>query len=57
MCTQGKPGLFGCGYTMEIADTVVEGHGGESEGSPEFLVFQNVLTKLAAAVGLHPVGT
>lgn len=41
---------------FEIVDTVVEGHeDGASAGSHEFLVFQSVLEKAAAAHGLHPV--
>lgn len=52
---QGKPSPFGSAYTFAIADTVVEGHGGDSHGSIEFLVFTSALSKLAAAAGLHPV--
>jgi hypothetical protein len=33
----------------------LQGHGGESQGSSEFLVFAKVLLAEAAAVGLHAV--
>jgi hypothetical protein len=56
MYHQGKPPPFGAEVVFEIKDTVVEGHeDGASAGSHEFLVFQSVLEKAAAAHGLHPV--
>ena len=52
---QGVEGPFGSGLTIEIKDTVVEGHEGVSEGSTEYLVFSSTLKGVAAAHGLHPV--
>ena len=45
----GPPKPFGSAYTCSIADTVTE------SGSPEYLVYENVLLKLAATLGLDPV--
>lgn len=46
---QGPPACFGSAYTCAIADTVTA-----ASTVPEFLVFDSVLTPLAAAYGLEP---
>jgi hypothetical protein len=46
----GPPRAFGSAYSFEIADTVTEGG-----GLLEFLVYENVLCKMAKTVGLEPV--
>lgn len=47
---QGPPACFGSAYTCAITDTVTE-----ASTVPEYLVFDSVLTPLAAAYGLEPV--
>lgn len=44
------PACFGSAYTMAVADTVTE-----ATRAPEYLVFSNVLERLAAAHGLRPL--
>ena len=46
---QGPPQPFGSAYAFEITDTVTQG------GPLEYLVYENVLWKLAETVGLSPV--
>lgn len=45
------PACFGASYAMTVADTVTAGAGAVRE----HMVFSNVLEKVAAAHGLHPV--
>lgn len=52
---KGTPQCFGTAFTCRIADTVVEGHEGFSEGSLEYLVFSNALKAVAAKYELYPV--
>jgi len=53
---EGKePQPFGSKYTCHIADTVVEGHEGITEGSVEYLVFFSVMRSVARQYDLFPV--
>jgi hypothetical protein len=52
---QGDPGCFGCAFGFCLGDTVTEGHE-DSDGSLEYLVFFNTITKLAEAQGMRLVG-
>jgi len=49
------PPPLGGKYSCHIADTVVEGHEGVTEGSVEYLVFFNVMSKVAEKYDLFPV--
>lgn len=51
---QGMPSTFGSPYICAIGDTVTGGEQG-TEGSLEYLVYQNVLVHVAQQVGLDPV--
>jgi len=51
---QGTPATFGSPYICAIGDTVTGGEQG-TEGSLEYLVYQNVLIGVAAQYGLRPV--
>lgn len=50
----GAPSTFGSPYVCAIGDTVTGGEQG-TEGSLEYLVYQNVLIAVAAQCGLKPV--
>jgi len=51
---QGLPATFGSPYICAIGDTVTGGEQG-TEGSLEYLVYQNVLVHVAAEFDLEPV--
>lgn len=51
---QGPPAVFGSPYVCAIGDTVTGDEQG-TEGSLEYLVYENVLVAIAAKFGLNPV--